>query len=97
VHPDGKFVYGGNRGHDSIAIFRVEEATGKLTPVDIVPAGGSNCREFNFEPSGKYMFVANMGSNSIVTFAVDPDTGKMTPTGAKIETPKPVSVQFVAL
>jgi 6-phosphogluconolactonase len=97
VHPNGKFVYGGNRGHDSIAIFRIEEATGKMTPVDIVPAGGSNSREFNFEPSGKYIFVANMGSNNIVTFAVDPDTGKMTPTGAKIETPKPVSVQFVAL
>ena len=68
-----------------------------MTPVDIVPAGGSNSREFNFEPSGKYMFVANMGSNNIVTFAVDPDSGKMTPTGAKIETPKPASLQFVAL
>ncbi len=97
VHPNGKFLYGGNRGHDSIAIFRIEEATGKLTPVDITPAGGSNCREFNFEPSGKYLFVANMGSNNIVTFAVDPETGKMTPTGAKIETPKPASMQFVAL
>ena len=42
------------------------------------------------------MFVANMASNNIVTFAVDPDTGKMTPTGARIETPKPVSIQFVA-
>jgi len=97
VHPNGKFVYGCNRGHDSIASFRIDEATGKLTAVEITPAGGSNCREFNFEPSGKYMFVANMGSNNIVTFAVDPDTGKMTPTGAKIETPKPVSMQFVAL
>jgi 6-phosphogluconolactonase len=63
-----------------------------MTPVDIMLAGGSNSREFNFEPSGKYM-----GSNNIVTFAVDPDTGKMTPTGAKIEAPKPASVQFVAL
>ena len=97
VHPNGKFVYGCNRGHDSIASFRIDEATGKLTLIEIVPAGGSNCREFNFEPSGKYMFVANMGSNNIVTFAVDPDTGKMTPTGAKIETPKPASLQFVAL
>jgi 6-phosphogluconolactonase len=68
-----------------------------MTPVDIVAAGGSNSREFNFEPSGKYMFVANLGSNNIVTFAVDPDTGKMTPTGAEIETPKPASVQFVAI
>src|SRR5713101_3815518 len=97
VHPNGKFVYGGNRGHDSIAILRIEEATGRMTLVDIVPAGGSNSREFNFEPSGKYMSVANMGSNNIVTFAVDPDTGKMAPTGAKIETPKPASLQFVAL
>jgi 6-phosphogluconolactonase len=97
VHPNGKFVYGGNRGHDSIAIFRIEESAGKMTPVDIVPGGGSNCREFNFEPSGKYMFVANMASNNVVTFAVDPDSGKMTPTGAKIEVPKPVCVKFAAL
>ncbi|HEV2199325.1 MAG TPA: lactonase family protein [Bryobacteraceae bacterium] len=97
VHPNGKFVYGSNRGHDSIAILRIEEATGKLAPVDIVPAGGTNCREFNFDPSGKYLFVANMGSNNIVTFAVDPDTGKMTPTGAKIQTPKPASLQLLAL
>jgi 6-phosphogluconolactonase len=97
VHPNGKFVYGGNRGHDSIAGFRIDEATGKVTAMEIVPAGGSNCREFNFEPSGKYMFVANMESNNIVTFAVDPDTGKMTPTGAKIGAPKPASLQFVAL
>ena len=97
VHPNGRFVYGGNRGHDSIAIFRIEEATGKMTPVDIVPGGGSNCREFNFEPSGKYMLVANMASNNVVTFAVDPDSGKMTPTGAKIEVPKPVCVKFATV
>jgi 6-phosphogluconolactonase len=97
IHPNGKFVYGSNRGHDSIAIFRIEESTGNLTPVDIVPCGGSNPREFNFDPSGKYIFVANVGSNKIVAFTVDPDTGKITPTGAEIEVPKPASVHFVAL
>lgn len=68
-----------------------------MTRVDIVPAGGANCREFNFELSGKYMFVEDLGSNNIVTFAVDPDAGKMTPAGAKIEIPRPASVQLLAI
>src|SRR5260370_25465554 len=80
VHPNGKFVYGGNRGHDIIAIFRIEEATGKITPVDIVPAGGSNSREFNFQPTAKYLFVAHMPSNHILTFAADADNRKRTQT-----------------
>ena len=97
VHPNGKFLYGSNRGHDSIAIFRIDEATGKITPVDIVSAQGSNSREFNFEPSGKYIFVTNMATNNVVTFSVDPESGKMTPAGAKTEVPKPVCVKFATL
>lgn len=97
VHPNGKFVYGSNRGHDSIAIFRIDEATGRMTSAGIVPTQGSTPRAFNFEPSGRYIFAANQASNNVVTFAVDPDSGMLTPTGAKAEVPKPVCVKFVTL
>ena len=97
VHPNGRFVYGSNRGHDSIAVFRIDEATGRLTFVDAVSTGGSTPRAFNFEPSGRYLFAGNQNSNSIVTFAVDAESGRLTPTGAKVEVPKPVCVQFAMI
>lgn len=97
VHPNGKFVYSSNRGHDSLAIFRIDEASGRMTLVDITSTGGSTPRGFNFEPSGRLLFAANQNTNSIVTFSVDPETGRMTPTGAKVEVPKPVCIQFARL
>ena len=95
IHPNGKFVYGGNRGHDSLVIARVEEETGKLVAVDIASTLGGNPREFDFEPSGKYLFVGNQTTNQMVTFAVDPSTGKMAPTGARAEVLKPACVKFL--
>ena len=97
VHPNGQFVYGSNRGHDSIAIYRVDEATGELTTVDIVSTRGQTPRGFNFDPSGRYIFVANQGSNSVVTFEVDPDSGLLTPTGAQAEALKPACVKFLEI
>ena len=86
-----------NRGHDSIAIFSIDEATGRMTSVGIVPTQGSTPRAFNFDPSGEYLFAANQGSNDVVTFAVDPDNSTLTPTGAKAEVLKPACVKFVTL
>ncbi len=97
MHPNGKFVYGSNRGDNSIAIFKIDEANGQMSLVDIAKTGGANPREFGFEPSGKFMFVGNLDSNQVVTFAVDPDTGKMTSTGAKADVPKPACMHFVML
>lgn len=97
IHPNGKFVYASNRGHDSLVIVRIEEETGKMIPVDIVSTLGGNPREFDFEPSGRFLYVGNQTTNQMVTFAVDPDTGKMTPSGAKMEIPKPSCVKFLML
>src|SRR6266545_2735139 len=97
VHPNGKFVYSSNRGHNSIAIFRIDEATGRMTLIDIVPTQGSTPRGFNFEPGGRFLFAANQGTGSIVTFAVDSESGKLAPTGAKVDVPRPVCVQFATL
>ena len=97
IHPNGKFVYGSNRGHDSLIIAAVDEATGKLSMVDIASTQGGNPREIDFEPSGKYLFVGNQTTNQMVTFAVDANTGKITPAGPRAEVLKPACVKFLAV
>jgi 6-phosphogluconolactonase len=97
VHPNGKFVYSSNRGHNSIAIFGIDSSTGRMTLGDIVSTQGSTPRGFRFDPSGRYVFAANQGSGSIVTFAVDPDRGTLTPTGTKVDVPRPVCVQVATI
>jgi 6-phosphogluconolactonase len=97
VHPNGRFVYSSNRGHNSLAIFRIDDATGRLTLVDITPTQGNTPRAFNYDPTGRFIFAANQGSSNIVTFAVDSNSGMLTPTGAKVEVPRPVCVKFATL
>ena len=97
VHPNGRFVYGSNRGHDSIAIFAIDEATGRLTPAGIVSTGGQRPRGFRIEPTGTYLFAGNQDSDSVVTFVIDPDSGMLTPTGARANIPRPVCFNFLWL
>lgn len=96
VHPSGKYVYGSNRGHDSIAIFAVNEETGELADAGFVPSGGSCPRGFTLGPEGKYALVANQNSDNIVVFSVDGETGTLTPTGEPLEVPTPVCVKMLA-
>jgi 6-phosphogluconolactonase len=96
VHPSGKFLYGSNRGHDSLAIFAIDPATGKLTARGHQPTGGKTPRNFSIEPSGKWLLAENQGSGTIVVLQVDPQTGGLTPSGHKLEVPSPVCVRFVA-
>ena len=97
LHPNGKFVYGSNRGDDSIAVFQLNEATGKLTRVAVTPCGGQTPRAFNLDPSGKFLYAANQDSNNVVAFSVDPSTGLLKPTGAVAQVPKPVCIKFALL
>ena len=97
VHPSGKFVYVSNRGHDSIAMFKVDPATGKLTAIGHESTRGEVPRNFNIDPSGKYLLAANQDSANVVVFKIDQQTGKLTPTGSEIEVPRPVCVRFVPL
>jgi 6-phosphogluconolactonase len=96
VHPSGKFLYGSNRGHDSIAVFAVDPEKGTLTPIEIVSTGGKEPRNFAIDPTGKYLFAANQNSDSLVIFRIDPRSGRLTPTGEKVDVPSPVCVTFVA-
>ncbi|KYF56105.1 hypothetical protein BE08_11925, partial [Sorangium cellulosum] len=81
VSPSGKFVYGSNRGHDSIAIFEVDPDKGTLSPAGHAPAQGETPRHFQIAPTGKLLLVANQGSSTIVAFHVDEATGALRPTG----------------
>jgi 6-phosphogluconolactonase len=94
VAPSGRFVYGSNRGHDSIVILAVDGATGVLTPVGWEPTQGRVPRFFALDPSGAFLYAANQNSDTIVAFAVDQGTGKLKPTGQVIKTGSPSSIVF---
>jgi len=97
VHPSGKFLYGSNRGHNSIAVFRIDTRKGTLTPVGHVPTQGNVPRNFGVEPGGSWLIVANQNSDNIVVFRIDGKTGNLTPTGQSLEVGAPVCVKFMAV
>jgi len=95
VHPSGRFVYGSNRGHNSITVFAVDEKTGRLTFVQNEPTQGGTPRNFGIDPSGRYLLAANQRTDSVVVFRIDGATGRLTPTGHRIDVGSPVCVKFV--
>ncbi len=97
VHPNGKFAYGSNRGHDSIAVFAVDAGSGKLRPVEHASTKGKTPRNFSIDPTGKYLFAANQDTNNVVIFRLDPASGRLTPTGQTLDVGKPVCVKFVPI
>jgi 6-phosphogluconolactonase len=96
VHPSGHYLFGSNRGHDSIAVYAIDPAKGMLTLLEDVPTLGKEPRNFALDPSGAYLFAANQNSNTVVVFRVNPSTGRLTPTGEKVDVVSPVCVTFVA-
>ncbi|MFL5617067.1 MAG: lactonase family protein [Gemmatimonadaceae bacterium] len=95
VHPNGRFVYASNRGHDSIAVFSVDARNGRLKLLANTPTGGNVPRNFAVDASGRWLLAANQRSNSIVSFAIDPSSGTLAPNGATLAVPRPVCVAFV--
>ncbi len=95
VHPSGKFVYGSNRGHDTIAVFAVNESDGTLRLIENTPTGGKTPRGFGIDPTGKFLFAGNQDSHTVVVFRIDEKTGRLTPTGQTLEVGSPVCVKFV--
>ena len=95
VHPDGRFLYGSNRGHDSISVFAIDEKTGRLTFVQNEPTGGNVPRGFGIDPTGQYLLAANQRSDSVVVFRIDRQTGRLSPTGQRLDVGSPASVKFV--
>ncbi|HZS08595.1 MAG TPA: lactonase family protein [Blastocatellia bacterium] len=95
VHPTGRFVYGSNRGHDSIVVFAFDEKTGKLAFVETVATQGQFPRNFAIDPTGKFLLAANQRSDNVVIFRIDPGTGRLSPTGRITEIPAPVCLKLI--
>jgi len=96
VHPSGKFLYTSNRGHDSIAIFAIDQKKGTLHSLGQVLTGGKTPRHFAIDPTGTYLLAENQESNNIVIFHIDQETGSLLPTGHSVEVPSPVCITFLA-
>jgi 6-phosphogluconolactonase len=97
VHPSGRFVYGSNRGHDSIAVYRVAPATGLLTLVEHELTRGRTPRSFTIDPGGRWLVAANQDSDTLAVFRIDKRTGALTPAGGLVPVGAPVAVVFVDL
>ena len=95
IHPNSRFLYASNRGHDSIAAFHIDPGSGKLTAAGDFSVQGKEPRNFAIDPSGNYLLAEDQLSDKIVTFRIDQKTGALTPTGDFAELPSPVCLVFL--
>jgi 6-phosphogluconolactonase len=96
VHPSGKYLYGSNRGHDTIAMFAIDKNTGRLTTLGHHPCGGHTPRNFAIDPAGAFLLSAHQDSHTVVVHRIDLATGRLTQTEHKAEIPWPVCITFAA-
>jgi 6-phosphogluconolactonase len=89
----GRWLYGSNRGHDSILVAAIGE-NGLPTPVDYTPTGGRTPRNFALSPDGRFLLAANQDSDNVVVFAIDAASGRLAPTGHVAALPAPVCIRF---
>lgn len=94
VHPSGRFLYASTRGPDTIAVYRIDEATGRLTFTGVEPIRGKTPRHFAIAPGGRFLLAAGQQSNTVAVFAIDQETGGLTFTGTSIDVPSPVCIAF---
>jgi 6-phosphogluconolactonase len=94
IDAEGRFLYASNRGYDSVAVFRIDPATGHLTFIEAEPTQGKTPRFITPSPDGRFMFALNEDSDTIVTLAIDASTGKLKPTGASVTSGSPVCMVF---
>jgi 6-phosphogluconolactonase len=97
VHPNGKFVYGSNRGDNNIVVLARDTTTGMVSLVEHEPTQGMTPRNFTIDPSGKFLYAANQNSNTVVPFAIDTTTGRLSATATPISVPTPQFVGILAL
>jgi 6-phosphogluconolactonase len=96
VHPSGKFLYGSNRGHDSIALFAIDADDGTLTYFDTHSTGGKTPRNFEISPTGEHLIAANQNSDTLLVCRIDRGSGRLKPLGDLVNAPSPVCVKFLA-
>ena len=95
VHPNGKFLYCSNRGHNSIAVFAIDQTNGSLTLIQHIPTQGKSPRNFEFDPTGKWIICTNHGSNNAVVFRVDGVAGTLKRVGEPVQVPNPFCERFL--
>lgn len=95
VHPDGRVVYASNRGHDSIAVFAIDDVSGHLTLIETMNTRGRTPRYFAVDPSGRWLIAHNRDSDTAVIFRIDASTGRLTPHGDPVAIGQPTGVAFV--
>jgi 6-phosphogluconolactonase len=96
AHPSGKFLYGSNRGHDTIAVFAINPKDGTLKLVENEPTQTKIPRGFGIDPTGRYLIAGGQNSDNAAVFRIDQKTGALEPTGQSVKVGSPVCVEFVA-
>jgi 6-phosphogluconolactonase len=94
VHPNGRYVYGSNRGHDSVVLFEIDDESGTLTYVEEQGTGGKTPRHFGIDRDGKFLTIANQNSDTLLVCRIDEGNGRLKPSGVFVEAPAPVCVLF---
>ena len=95
VHPNGRFAYSSNRGHDSVTVYRANPKSGKLKVVQVQPVRGAFPRNINLSPNATWLLAAGADSNTVAAHRIDPDTGKLTyQRGSVINVPSPICILF---
>jgi len=94
ITPNGEFLYASNRGHDSLAIFKIRSESGTLTLQGHISVRGKIPRNFAIDPEGRFILVANQDTDNIAVFRIDQNTGMLAFTGTELEVPTPVCIQF---
>jgi 6-phosphogluconolactonase len=95
VHPNGRFLYGSNRGHNTIVVYAIDEKTGRLTYVENQSTRGKTPRHFALDPTGTWLLAENQDSGNVSVFRIDQKSGRLTPTGPLVNVPAPVCAVFV--
>lgn len=95
VHPSGRFVYGSNRGHDSILIGAIDQGTGQVSVVGHESTQGRTPRNFAIDPTGTFLLAANQSTGNIAVFRIDAQSGQLTPTGHSAQAPAPVCLKLI--
>jgi 6-phosphogluconolactonase len=94
IHPNGKWLFASNRGHDSIAVFKIDPTAGTLRLTAKIPTGGKEPRHFAIDPTGNFLLAENENSNSIVVFRINPETGALSQVSITEGVPSPVYLGF---
>jgi 6-phosphogluconolactonase len=97
ILPSGKFLYGSNRGDNSIVVFSIDPETGLLTYSQHVSTFGKTPRNFTITPDERFLFAANQDSDTVITYTIDQDTGQLEPTGQTLHIPAPVCIKITHL